>query len=443
MLSPSLGFSRKAPPVRPSRSLEGLEKVVPPPRPPRPELRLNKPLPSPPPQRISTTWSDDTSTIESFGTPTPRDSRASGESFPIFVSTDPDDLVHIVDQTSDDPMSTLDHHHSLHIDTSAKPHPETEAPGLRTFLFEERYAPPPTWSPSNQSGPNHYFREKKWDFFPELATPSAINSPVADDTESKRRKNNPSLLQKNLGRWNSSERGVTIAHEVRDSIRSYVHRNITKKGSSEKSKQDPRPLTAPDWSYEEELPKTPALTYSDQSDSGSSAMQQSYVNVAERMKTLSVATDEDPVERCETSKSIPMQRPKQLAVPLSPYQQYGAAVWDKNGSPRRVNSRQGRSVRFPRYRDQRRVPSLDCSTHGHACANATPPLSPPIRSPLQQSVKALQVSTNSMLGAIGGAKRKMSKSKADKKRAQLKSKIRLIGPVNPYTTYGRVDPWDF
>ena len=47
-----------------------------------------------------------------------------------------------------------------------------------------------------------------------------------------------------------------------------------------------------------------------------------------------------------------------------------------------------------------------------------------------------------MLGAIDGAKRRVIDARVDRRRAQLKARIRLVGPVDPYTaSYGRVEAW--
>jgi len=70
------------------------------------------------------------------------------------------------------------------------------------------------------------------------------------------------------------------------------------------------------------------------------------------------------------------------------------------------------------------------------------PTSPPLRSQLQRGTKALHDGTSYMRDALDGAKRRVVDARMDRRRAQLKAQIRLIGPVNPYTTYGRVDPWD-
>lgn len=473
MLSPSsLAYSRQAPPVRPSRSLEGLEQVVPPkvPQPPaRPTLQLDKPLPDLPSQvrslpdasemRGSTAWSDDSSTISSVDSDGSRrrESTHSTESYPVFVRSASDDLAGLVDHP---PVSSLDRAEPI-VETCEKPSTiASYSPSVSlsqraiSVSTDDRYGSPPEWA-QKRAGPNHYFREKKWDFFPELATPSALGGRFPPASSQSRKKNGGKLhlssfeFGRNRRRSNTSDRGtLTLAHEVRDSIRSYVHRTLSKRsGEKDKPKRPGRPATAPSFYPPEYASSQGTATSSDPCYYGTSREESSQADMDNRMRNRSISTASTTSERwVESPKPIPLHRTKQLAVPITPYQKYGAAIWDKSGGTKRVSYRPN-GVKFRKH--QRNIypsstPKSKSSTD-FTSSNPTASLSPPVRSVIQQNtrecIRVLQDGTTQVLDVLDEAKKKVIQSSVDRRRNQLKSQIRLIGPVNPYTTYGRVDPW--
>lgn len=433
---------RQAPPMRLSRSLEGLEKVIPPGAshpPARSDLHLNKPLPAKPlpqapdldfdpdldlPGRTAlSAWSDDSS-FESFADHS--DPKDSTESFPIFVSSGSDNL--------DDPPveSTLDDL-DLDLPDTRPPSPARSSIALNAFLSEERYGPVhhPTHV-QNKIGTNHYFREKKWDFFPELATPSALGlssfPAPAKGRKSNGRLNLPGLdFGRNRSRWNSENPGFSLAHGVRDSIRSYVSRTLSKENKPKRH----RPVTAPSLYPSKYDSSHQALSLTDRS-LGEGSSRQNSLDTYEESGDLSVCTESSMNDHSDDSR--PGRRHKQLAVPLSPYQKYGTSIWDKPGGPKKAGHHR---VGFPKHPKQfAKTPKL-----GSMFSSSAPSLSLP-RSPTQQSsyVKALHDGTTHVRDALDDAKRKMTASKADRRREQLKSRIKLVGPVSPYAQ-AQVDPW--
>ncbi|KAE8149957.1 hypothetical protein BDV25DRAFT_155284 [Aspergillus avenaceus] len=443
MLSPtSFAVPRQAPPVRPSRSLEGLEKVIPPraPLPPaRPTLRLDKPLPDLPTKPLpetpsmegSTAWSEDSSTDVSLETRRPSD--ASTESYPVFVRSPSDDLGELVEHPS---VPVIDRASTVKPCEHSGPSHLT-IPTLSDDCHEYRQY----WS-ANRAAPNHYFREKKWDFFPELATPSELPPSYPKFPVGPRRNNSSRLnlaafdfTKKSSRRANPEKR--TLAHDMRNSIRSYVQRRLSKHSiDKEKPKRPPRPSTA-HGDYPEECQlsqKTASSNYSEYSDHGSTGPPQNFLDLTDELKRLSVSTGSSA---CEDSPMPNMQvvlRPKQLPVPLSAYQKYGPAIFDKPGREKRISYKQRNHVRFPRYKKT-------TSFLSDATSKDTPDLDSPIQQNKRGCVKALQDRTSYVLVALSDARDKIANAQVDRRRKNLKSKIRLIGPVNPYTTYGRVDPW--
>ncbi|KAL4969471.1 uncharacterized protein BDV14DRAFT_84044 [Aspergillus stella-maris] len=593
---------------QPSHSLEGMEQVVPP-SPPFAHtisrLHLDKPLPDIPARSHSTTpapyipgstaWSDDSSTVNSFDDHLDdynRNSSVSTESYPVFVRPGSADLADFVDHRSvvDVDVSTLDRPSESARQKPGRSDTSYSSLALSSFLAEEdRYTPSPSppshWnnpSSATRSGPNHYFREKKFDFFPELAPTSALpaNSPHSQFAQ---RSRNGKKVKDGRSRWipipiniPHSDKGAALAHDFRNSFRN-IQRRLSRNSldkEKERNKNKPQPTTAPsptEYTYNRvhhinylPSPQTPStedhhyhhhnsnrnhshdygrtptsptdplyvtlekepLRISDPvsvtvsvspsstesiglTPTGSSISDQSlnddpdYRDIVDSYRdrdrdryqirnshhSHTRSTNRKTLSRLQTN--IPKQN--HLAVPITPYQRYGAAIWDKSGKEKKRLSYTGtpksRTVRFPRYRRKREsgtlkaqeddyLESVEPITISLTPARLNPTPAPPrggnqnqnqnthththtrtqsgSRIPLHQgtrhAVKALQDGTSHVLIAIDGARRKIAGGSGnggsvsladDLRRTQLKSQIRLIGPVNPYTHHSApgVDPW--
>lgn len=529
---------RPAPPVKPSQSLEGLEQVIPPTSPlalssplslvGRPYyLRLDKPLPEKPlpdtPSSMSYSdsiaWSNsnETSTLDSGSRYSGRESsRYSSDSYPIFVRTGSEYGVErpysdassgigigvgdvgkggLLSPTVPAPLATRHSPSPLHA-FLASDNEENDMVGNLEDLEEwndNDHHLDARWSQTRHTATDftqgrnnnsHYFREKKWDFFPELAPVAATSKrPCRQASAAQAKKWNTSRFDFRRTRANTFTAAPTaLASNVRDSIRFVVQK--TMKSSLEKEKENqrrqPRPSTA----------KRAAASVSDFSDSTTSSSGkgtksknkgkqqpersdylyaipkpscEGKVSITNRLRSLSMSTGSSGA--MGSPRSTPPHHgpayPKQLAVPLSPYQKYGAAVFDKPSTPSTPASTQSHS-RFYQSQNRTRRWSLSNATSSYTYASSyvtnnssTPnlnltatqsypelPTSPLLRSQLQRGTKALHDGTSYMRDALDGAKRRVFDARMDRRRAQLKARIRLIGPVNPYTTYGRVDPWD-
>lgn len=437
--SPYAHASRMPPPVRPSRSLEGLEQVIPPQfdktpfTPSRSELFLNKPLPAMPFEEpeYSGMWSDSDSdsTVDSIASPS--ESRLSTESYPIFVSSGSDDFDLADHPTPADPLETIvAPQHLLPPRTDSF---ESNTSAL-TSKTDAQYGRPSQWS-QNRPGTNHYFREKKWDFFPELATPGALPAPsngrVSPGLQTKKTRKKEGRLNVSMRRrFHSLDRpGIGLA-QARDSFKTYVHRTLSRDSPDTKAKEPqsyPRPSTAPS----NEL----AQPISIQQKRGFNAkpLQSTSLDAKLNMQMRSLSLHTVSTTSASDMPDSPRSpRPKQLAVPMSPYQKYGPAIWESPKKSKKPNLR------------IRKQPVASRSTSHLAQSNPTPPLSPPLKTQLQQNtrdaVRVLQDGTSHMLIAFDGAKKKMSEAKDERRRELLKSQIKLVGPVNPHTC-SQADPW--
>lgn len=467
MLSPnSLYAYRMAPPVRPSRSLEGLERVIPPNlqktpftpyTPTRSDLFLNKPLPAmpfdqPEPEaEYSGMWSDSDSdsTVDSIASPS--EPRNSTESYPIFVSSGSDDFDLVDHPTPADPLDSIvapqrllpprtDSFQSSSSALTSVSKDDVDVDDVeeiknnKTKSDDAQYGRPSQWS-QTRPGTNHYFREKKWDFFPELATPGALPATSSGRISpslrnGKTRKKEGRLGLSKRGRWNSLDRpGMGLA-QARESFKTYVHRTLLTRDSPDNKGKEPsqRPATAPgnEWNEAGSLHQRRGHNVKPLDSSSLD------VNMNTQMRALSLHTM-STASTSDMPRSPRSPRQKQLAVPMSPYQKYGPAIWE---SPKKFKKRNN-------FLNSKQ-PAASRSASHLVYTNPTPPLSPPLKMQLQQNtrdaVRALQGGTNHMLFAFDGAKKKISESKDERRREQLKAQIKLVGPVNPHTC-SQVDPW--
>jgi len=440
-----------APPVRPSRSLEGLERVVPPHSPkssfPR-ELFLNKPLPAKPLEEpeCSAMWSDSSDSESTVDSITPSEPRNSADSYPIFVSSSDD-----FGDLADHPAPSADHISLDPVSPQLSPLKCTDIDiaidesivqpsSISSSLSDTQYGRPSHWN-QRRTGTNHYFREKKWDYFPELATPSALQaSPNMVAQNKPRKKGNMSALDfaKGKYRWHSLDRGGLGG--VRESIKTYVHRTLSRDApaTENKAKEAPRPATAPMDHHLNDMssilgpkgwePQPSSLALD--TDAAVRAISVATSPITEYDYTKKMFHLQTPISptfstfpassASRTSPTTPRQ--KQLAVPLSPYQKHGPAIWELPKKSKGI-------AQFPKHKSPTSAGPSPSSAPELSYANATPPLSPPLKQ-FQQNTR----------GVFLGAKKKIAESKEDRRREQLKAQIKFVGPVNPHI-YVPTDPW--
>lgn len=453
MLSPTFS-SRRAPPIRPSQSLEGLEQVVPPKlmyfTPHRSDIFIDKPLPARPMPddeiEYSAMWSDSSSdydsesesgsTLESLASPSsPSEPRRSTDAYPIFVSSgssEPDELVEDLDDLPDLNHDDIDDlvapsvpadQVSLGSILETSP-PRTMEDGRTDSIdldassiilgANAHYGRPLQWS-QHQNDSNHYFRDKTWHFFPELAAPSS-RAPAgranSTSASSKARKEGRLNVSARRRRWYSLDRAhMGRPNGVRDSIKTYVSKTLSREGPEDKSRST-RPVTSP---------VDPMLSSRSLASNAIDGPRPSPgLEIDTQLANMSLtAITPHPYENPRASPTTP----KNLAVPLSPYQRFGPSIWEHPSDKPHDNV-----VVVPASQSPSTSPQFSSAT-------AIPS---PLKIHLQQNtrgaVRALQGSTIQMRGALGNAKKK------ERRREELKSQIRLVGTVNPHT-YGKADPW--
>jgi hypothetical protein len=400
----------------------------------------------------------------------PSEPRNSTESYPIFVSSGSDGYGDLVDHPAPTAPSSGPDGVSLGLIRSSSPptiaeesrsrtdsvqalvesgcesevveeeeeeESETEsANNSTTSRSDVQYGRLSQWSQS-RTGTNHYFREKKWDFFPELATPSAQagQSGVGGGRTSpglrsvKSRKKAGRLNVSKPRRWHSLDRaGLGLAYGVRHSIKTYVHRTLSRDSTDAKAKEALRPSTAPVEVLEARAFQRPE---------DSKLIPHSDINIQLRTLSVSTASTASEMPPSPASPRSFQPRQKQLAVPMSNYQKYGPAIWE---SPKKSKKKTSQKQI---YSGTQSTPTSPTAPQ-FSIANPTPPLTPPLKLQLQngsrEAVRVIQGGKSQVLFALEGAKKRMAESKDERRREQLKAQIKLIGPVNPHT-YMQADPW--
>ncbi|CAL5866153.1 uncharacterized protein PFLUO_LOCUS360 [Penicillium psychrofluorescens] len=427
-------------------------------------------------------WSDSSddseteSTVDSSGEPS--EPRHSTELYPILISSGSNDFVDLVDHpapssTSADHLGPLDHQSAPRFLT-----PESRADSAdsdSSFILQARsisevqYGRPAHWPQRNHNGSSHYFREKKWDFFPELADPSSAAQLNGRGTPSLRNgksgKKDGRLISLDLSkggrhRWKSLDSRALGG--MRDSIKTYVNRTLSKGSAEDAGRQRPpvsSPLPSPTRPTTAPLAGSPFPEDSSprQSDDGGELLSNKVFAPQDsgvELRTMSVSTqssvDSDLVVSPKTNTP---PRQKQLAVPLSPYQKYGATVWEKE-TPK---SAKKRSVRFPQYATKTASPT---TSHNHRTSVSTTrasvssrkisgssathhpngPLSPPQRMQHQGNPRGATRTLQDGKSHLLVATRRIIQSKEDRRREQLKAQIKHFGPLGSHG-YNTVNQW--
>ncbi|KAJ5623352.1 hypothetical protein N7490_011957 [Penicillium lividum] len=392
---------RMAPPLYSSHSLEGMEQVVPPKMmyftPHRSELLMNKPLPGRPvpimmldsPTEYSAMYSDsdsDESTLdESLQSPS-ISSSYSRDNLPIFVRSNSDDFTNLNDRPTQE--QTLE-------PSPLPPHPErTDSPVESPVSIDidassiilgtsAHYGRPVDWTRTRIDS-SHYFREKTWDFFPELATPSLTRPTTGRESPASRRTGKEGRLNVSAKqpKWYSMH-SSTWKPAVRDSIKSYVNKTLARDNEEEKDTPNvPRNL--------------PSRRFTAPMGPLSAHPLQLWVTTKSLMMISS-------------NRTVAFEQPR--SSPLTPKEK-------KRGMLKKLR----RATSSPEY-----------------FAHATPPLSAPPVPKIgpqykRQTLGALQTS-------FDDAKKRMTETPDDRRRELLKSQIKFVGAVNPHLCAPHPDPW--
>ncbi|KAL1859271.1 8-oxo-dGTP diphosphatase [Paecilomyces lecythidis] len=442
MLSPQKPYYRQPPPVKPSKSLEGLEVVVPPGTffISQSDISVdifNKPLPAKPlpetPERSPSLYSHD-SLLETF---IYRTSTETTDDSHIPVASDLDDFSRAITRPA------TAGHLSTRPSLAQLSRDKVSSLSLKAFMTQERFGG--DIHARIKAGP--YFREKKWDFFPELATPSGLQATTYPGRSNglKRRlrgRKSPVSLPASLEfgrsgtRWLAENKALVLGHGIRDSIRSCMQKTTSRKKSYEQNKQKPNARSNHPYA---QRPAYDAMDSKAWYETSKPGPQQDYVDVYDRMRTLSISPDPSCGSSFSSSQSRTLvnQSSRQQLYPTESYEDYGFKTGGDLLLYRRASYSKDsyRAAPKPPRRTSSMIEMRKCT-----CINPTPPLPQPRSAQLQQQtqqyVKALHNGTSQMISALDGAKKKLMETKADRRRAELKKQIKMVGPVDPWRHAG-------
>ncbi|KAJ5930021.1 hypothetical protein N7466_005514 [Penicillium verhagenii] len=412
---------RTAPPVYTSHSLEGMEQVVPPRMmyftQHRSEILFNKPLPGRPVPIMmidsptesgmySDSDSDTESTLDdSLQSPSVYSSYSRDRDFPVFVRSNSDDFTDLEDHPNPADHAKM---REIPIPSPLKPH----HPPARTDVSpinaspvsvdidatsvilgtSAHYGRPVDWT-RKRIDSSHYFREKTWDFFPELATPTTSTR------QSSGRKSPASSSRSKEGRLNVSAKQPKWYSKHRDSIKSYVNKTLTRDQDAE---ERDNPLNVPRHppSRRYTAPMGPLSAHPPSITGDGDDDEYDDEPELDEFHAQLVATS-----TASSSRTGAFEQPR--SSPDAPKEKRRGSMF----------KRMNRATTSPEY-----------------FANATLPLASPTKINRRQTLAALQTS-------FDDAKKRMTETPDDRRREQLKSQIKFIGAVNPHLCAPQPDPW--
>jgi hypothetical protein len=468
----SLATYKKPAPVLVSTSLEGLEIGVPPPTPSR-AISLDKPLPRIPDRTSSICGTESTIDLSDY-TEKPLDH---------------DDLLALGRSRSkshvdSDATSTrfyrkrnVAYRNSLATRVS-----ERYSIGFKAFLTEEQYG-----VGMHLARANHYFREKKWEIFPELGPQTARRNASSSTPTKSPRKGQPRLPE-GYSRQQLCQGemfGVNlkpVAERIRPVASHIQHKLLTKT-----SRLRLRMMSLEDKDEEEESPrKTTQLSRNDSSYSSSKDSDRTLVNnVIESVESPDTSTSPTKPSFATVRQRMRDMSPW-IVTTRSELKEESIAVW-KTTSTTVLNivskaenkltaatTTRSRSCSQPtpayRLRQHTSSTSVDTSSANEPLPLVRVVTEKPILS-IQTNFHASPSSSSStttterggglpyyarhihaksksktkdtmmfVAAAYDGTKQKVADAQAARRRAEIKKQIRLVGPIDQYPD-GSINQW--
>lgn len=304
--------------------------------------------------------------------------------------------------------SNLQNQRTKAVNPAAPPSPSPQdAPNFRAISYEST-RPSPRISPRNSA-------MIEQGLVPATSSTSNNRGTVVD----RRTKMNHMTL-KEAGEGSESRFSESSADDsyviytgIRDSIRAYVRHKMQKKHDRSK-KERQRVMSIASAKYPGMLT---AKEFDRRFSSGSrkADIQQGVSSVYSKLSKLSIS---GPSGQSREEKQQPRARKKQLAIPTSAYQKYGAAVWV---APRRWKKPQGNS-KTPINRNVFGPAKKHNSISGNAA----------------EVVDAFRSGRSQIIHALDDTKHKLTQPHSEKRREALKRSIRLVGPAG-HVSDGRMN----
>ena len=274
----------------------------------------------------------------------------------------------------------------------------------------------------------------------------------------------------------SSEDGSnTFALGVRSSIRGYIQdKRKKRKAEAQKKREHERILSTASSKYPY---MKPGLDEHRRSFSRRASLQNGMTNIYDKIRKFSLSGSSSGREE---EPHDPRRRPKQRAISLSPYQKYGPAIWEspkrRGGEKRKIREGRQRAMlglspnssrlekRPTGGRTNRGSPATSSRTNkgkeivqtfGKVKHKSTPSVVSDFHSGQKQLIHTfkLEDSRSSMMYGISHSHKRgpskgsnssslmnVKRTTSEKRREELKKKIRVIGPADQFAD-GRVNYW--
>ena len=207
----------------------------------------------------------------------------------------------------------------------------------------------------------------------------------------------------------SSDGSFVVYTRVRESIRAIIRHKMGKeKESVQKGKE--RADSVPSIEYRvptSESPQLPERKFSWVS-SRRSSLQHGVNNL---LRSLSLTKPPNPAKQTPSSSRV---RQKHLAIPLTPYQKYGTAVWHNSQRKKRRQARTARAQKSAALPGGVRILSAQNRPRNLAQRSS-------------EMLTAFQSGTDQILGAVDETKHKIARTNSEKRREGSKESVTLRG----------------
>ncbi|ERF73715.1 hypothetical protein EPUS_00969 [Endocarpon pusillum Z07020] len=212
--------------------------------------------------------------------------------------------------------------------------------------------------------------------------------------------------ERSQSRFSSSSDDFVIYTGVKESVIAYVRQKMQNKRDSSK-KERKRVMSAASAKY-------PGMMTAKEYDrkhstvSRKSSVQQGFSSVYDKISKLSMSSGQSKEEEQQ-----PRGRKKQLAIPTSAYQKYGAAVWEapKRGKkPKRSSAPAKTLTKKDKDGQAQRHPSISISP--------------------TEVIGAFKNGRKQMIHVLDDTKHRLKRSESEKRRDALKQSIKLVGPAD-------------
>ncbi|CRG88334.1 hypothetical protein PISL3812_05363 [Talaromyces islandicus] len=291
---------------------------------------------------------------------------------------------------------------------------------LRTFLSEEQHG-----VGMHLAKANHYFREKKWEIFPELGPQPVFQTGQRNRSQNPKRKQ---ILGGSHGRQvsNCDNFGLSLRP-----ITDYMQQTLVNKTSRLrlKKKTSQAGISARSRRRNSSSSSNESEFVSAAEDIDNAETRLSIAAVRRRMREISLWS------RADSSEETLRYDGNEFAYPVTAT----SSTWRSPASNFNASS----STTLNSRMEDRPTHYYDMSPS----AKNTPSYpdkeyysQPPHHASLPEYAKALQQKTSHVLLVLDGAKKKFTEARAARRRKQLKKHIRIIGPIENYP-YGSASEW--